>query len=124
MTDPFSIAILTGSPSRPSRTAALAEHVEQLLGRGAFRTRTLHIRELPAEALLHGNTAHPELALAQQVVEKADGVVVASPIYKASYTGVLKTFLDLLPQSGLRGKVVLPLLTGGSPAHALALDYG
>jgi FMN reductase len=123
MTDPFSIAILAGSPSRPSRTAALAEHLEQRLGRGAFRARTLHLRELPADALLHGNVANPEFHAAQQIVEKADGVVIATPVYKAAYTGVLKAFLDLLPQAALRGKVVLPLVTGGSLAHALTLDY-
>jgi FMN reductase len=124
MTDPFSIAILAGSPARPSRTAALADHLEQRFGRGAFRARTIHVRELPAEALLRGDVTHPDFQAAQQTVEKADGVVIASPVYKAAYTGVLKSFLDLLPQFALRGKVVLPLLTGGSLAHVLALDYG
>jgi FMN reductase len=50
-------------------------------------------------------------------------VVVASPVYQASYTGVLKTFLDLVPQKGLAGKVVLPLFIGGSLAHLLTIDY-
>ena len=50
-------------------------------------------------------------------------VIVATPIYKAAYSGLLKTFLDLLPQDVLRGKTVLPLATGGSAAHLLALDY-
>jgi FMN reductase len=44
-------------------------------------------------------------------------------VYKAAYSGLLKTFLDVLPQFGLRGKVVLPLATGGSVAHVLAIDY-
>ena len=56
-------------------------------------------------------------------VHAADVVVVATPIYKAAYSGLLKTFLDLLPQDALRGKTVLPLATGGSAAHLLALDY-
>jgi len=54
----------------------------------------------------------------------ADGLIVATPIYKASYTGLLKAFLDILPQFALAGKAALPLATGGSPAHVLALDYG
>ena len=45
---------------------------------------------------------------------------MATPIYKASYSGVLKAFLDLLPQFAFGGKVVLPLLTGGTAAHVLA----
>lgn len=48
---------------------------------------------------------------------------MAIPIYKAAYSGLLKTFLDLLPQHAFAGKPVLPLATGGSPAHVLALDY-
>jgi FMN reductase len=124
MTDPFHIAILTGSPSRPSRTAALAEHLEQRLSRGAYRVRVIHVRDLPAEPLLHAQVEHPALADAREAVERADGVIIASPVYKAAYTGVLKSFLDLLPQFALRGKAVLPLLTGGTLAHVLALDYG
>ena len=52
-------------------------------------------------------------------LEKADGLIVATPVYKAAFSGLLKTWLDLLPQFGLAGKVVLPLATGGSVAHAL-----
>ena len=57
------------------------------------------------------------------IFTSADLVVVATPIYKAAYSGVLKAFLDLLPQDGLQGKQVLVLGTGGSIAHLLALDY-
>ena len=57
------------------------------------------------------------------VVEAADAVIVATPVYKASYSGVLKLFLDLIPQEGLRGKLTLPLVIGGSIAHLLAIDY-
>ena len=49
--------------------------------------------------------------------------MIATPVYKAAYSGVLKVFLDILPQTALKGKVVLPLATGGSPHHMLALDY-
>jgi FMN reductase len=58
------------------------------------------------------------------LVALAEALVIATPIYKASYTGVLKTFLDLLPQLALAGKTVLPLATGGTIAHVLAIDYG
>ena len=53
-----------------------------------------------------------------------DRLLVATPIYKAAYSGLLKLFLDLLPTDGLRGKTVLPLATGGTVAHVLAIDYG
>jgi len=48
---------------------------------------------------------------------------VATPVYKAAYTGALKALLDILPPQALRGKTVLPIATGGSPAHLLVLDY-
>lgn len=57
------------------------------------------------------------------LVDETDALVVATPIYQAAYSGLLKTFLDLLPQHAFAGKPVLPLATGGSPAHVLALDY-
>ena len=53
----------------------------------------------------------------------ADAIVVATPVYQAAYSGLLKVFLDLLPQFAFRGKAVLPIVTGGSPAHVLAVDY-
>ena len=49
--------------------------------------------------------------------------MVATPVYKAAYSGLLKVLLDLLPQTALKEKTVLPLATGGSPHHMLALDY-
>lgn len=50
-------------------------------------------------------------------------MIVGSPVYKASFSGVLKAYLDLLPQKALAGKPVLPLFIGGSIAHLLAIDY-
>ncbi|HEX8115518.1 MAG TPA: NADPH-dependent FMN reductase [Kofleriaceae bacterium] len=118
-----SVVTITGSPSHPSRTAALALHVaDQLRARG-FDVASINVRDLPARELLAGQAADPVIAAAIRHIERADAVVVATPIYKASYTGALKAFLDLLPQFALAGKVVLPLATGGTLAHVLALDY-
>ncbi len=50
-------------------------------------------------------------------------MVIGTPVYKAAYSGLLKSLLDLLPQYALAGKTVLPLATGGSTAHVLAIDY-
>ena len=81
------------------------------------------MRDLPPAALLAADTSHPAIAAAVELFDQADGVVVATPVYKASYSGLLKTLLDLLPQRALADKVVLPLATGGSLAHVLVLDY-
>jgi FMN reductase len=118
------ILVLTGSPSLRSRTSALASHVGDELALDGHDVDVLHLRGLPAQALLHADTADPAIASAVRAVVAADAVVVATPIYKASYSGLLKVFLDLLPQAALQGKVVLPLATGGTVAHLLAIDYG
>ena len=118
------ILVLTGSPSVRSRTAALAGHVADDLALDGHDVAVLHVRDLPAAALLAADTADPHIAAAVRQVIAADAVVVATPIYKASYSGLLKVFLDLLPQAALQGKVVLPLATGGTVAHLLAIDYG
>jgi FMN reductase len=117
------IVTITGSPSLASRSAALARHVgEQLRGRG-FEVHAISVRDLPAAPLLAGQVDEPAIAAAAALIERADAIVVATPIYKAAYSGVLKAFLDLLPQFAFAHKVVLPLATGGSLAHVLALDY-
>lgn len=118
-----SILILTGSPSATSRTAALLGHLGNRWHEQGHRVGSVAVRELPADALLSADAAHPDINSVVAAIAAADGIVVASPIYKASYSGVLKTLLDLLPQFALAGKTVLPLATGGSPAHVLAIDY-
>lgn len=118
-----SILVLTGSPSANSRTAALmSELVARWRGQG-HTLAAVNVRELPAQALLTGDSGHAELAAVAEAIDIADGVVVASPVYKAAYSGLLKSLLDLLPQFALAGKTVLPLATGGTPAHILAIDY-
>ena len=119
----MSVLLIGGSPSERSRSAALLDSVSQrLLLRGATIER-LHIRDLSPQSLLLADTAHRTIAAAIDQVARAKAVVVATPVYKAAYSGVLKVFLDLLPQTALKNKTVLPLATGGSPNHMLALDY-
>jgi len=120
------IVSLLGSPSARSRSAALLAQLEARLVAAFDDETAIHrvvLRELPPAALLAGETAEPKIAAAVAAVREARLVLVATPIYKAAYSGLLKAFLDLLPQEALRGKTVLPLATGGSIAHLLALDY-
>jgi FMN reductase len=118
-----SILTIAGSPSPTSRTARLAQLVDDTLRAEGFVVERLNVRDLPAEDLVHARFESPGIKEAMAKVEAADAVVIATPIYKAAYSGILKAFLDLLPQFGLTGKTVLPLATGGSIAHVLAIDY-
>ncbi|MBY8345146.1 MULTISPECIES: NADPH-dependent FMN reductase [Streptomyces] len=118
------ILAVSGSPSPVSLThRVLTRAAERLGGRGHL-VDVLAVRALPSGPLLAADTAHAEIDSAVRQFTQADAVVLATPVYKAGYSGLLKTFLDLLPQFALDGKVVLPLATGGSLAHVLALDYG
>jgi FMN reductase len=119
----MNVVLLAGSPSSPSRSQALLSHLQHELRRADTLCHTLALRDLPAQALLQADVSHAELQAALARVREANVVVIATPIYKAAYSGLLKTFLDLLPQDGLAGKPVLPLATGGSIAHLLAIDY-
>lgn len=115
--------IVTGSPSPKSRTARLCALVGSRLAARGVESSLLDVRMLPADDLLHARFDSPELTGALARVADARGLVIATPVYKAAYSGLLKTFLDLLPQFGLRNKVVFPLATGGTLAHVLSIDY-
>lgn len=117
------ILVISGSPSVVSRTDGVLSHLARRLQVAGHDVQHLRLRELPAGPLLAAEVAQPDIAAAVRAVDAADAVVVGSPIHKAAYSGLLKTFLDLLPQYALRGKSVLPIATGGSPAHVLAVDY-
>jgi FMN reductase len=119
----MSVLLLGGSPSHPSSSTRLLHHTGQRLALHGHRTSRLQVRDLPASALLHAHFGDAAIADALAQVDEADALVIATPVYKASYSGVLKAFLDLLPQAGLAGKLVLPLATGGSQSHMLMLDY-
>ncbi|BAC90706.1 NADPH-dependent FMN reductase [Gloeobacter violaceus] len=116
------ILAVSGSPSHPSRTHSLVEYAVGLLppevGADVFA-----VRDLPPEVLVFARFDSPALDGPKALLEKADGLIIATPIYKAAYTGLLKSFLDLLPQKALLGKAVLPIATGGTIAHLLAIDY-
>ena len=119
----MSVILLGGSPAPHSSSSRLLQHIGERLALHGQRLHRIEVRDLSATALLSLDTDEPSIARALAQVRQADAVVVATPVYKAAYSGLLKAFLDLLPQDGLAGKLVLPLATGGSQSHMLALDY-
>lgn len=117
------IVIISGSPNVSSRLNGITQYVEQQLVEKSYTVDTITVVSLPAEDLIHARFGSPAIIEASKLVEEATAVIIASPVYKASYTGVLKTFLDLLPQKGLHGKIIAPLFIGGTIAHLLSIDY-
>ena len=119
----MNIVGISGSPAQRSRSNWLLQLAQTRLETVARHNHSIAVRTLDASALLAADTQAGSIREAVARIAEADLVIVATPIYKAAYSGLLKLFLDLLPQDGLRGKTVLPLATGGSLAHLLALDY-
>lgn len=117
------VVSLSGSPSLQSRSAGLLEWSRRWLSARGVEVVSFAVRDFVAEDLLHGRFDSPQVVELAERVRAADGLLVATPVYKAAYSGALKTLLDLLPERALAQQVVLPLATAGSPAHLLALDY-
>lgn len=118
-----SIVILNGGPSLTSRLMGVVQHAEAFVSNKGHRLHRIDVVKLPAEDLILARVDSKEIASANRTLAEADAVIVASPVFQASYTGLLKTFLDTVPQKGLAGKIVLPFFIGGSLAHLLAMDY-
>ena len=108
--------VVVGNPKPASRTFQAAVHVvEQLTGAAP---------ELAVDLAAFGSGlldwSDAEVGAAVEAVQGLDLVVFASPTYKASYTGLLKVFLDRFPSNGLDGVVAVPLMLGAGPGHQLA----
>ena len=115
----MSVTVVVGNPKPGSRTLiAGCLLAEQLSGRSP--DAVVDVVELGAGLLRWGDEA---VQAAVGTVARSTVVVVASPTFKASYTGVLKLFLDQFATGdGLAGVVAVPLMLGAGPAHAMAPD--
>lgn len=115
---------LCASPNRAqSKSGRLLDHALDRLATLHVPGRRIDLGELPAEALL-GQGRHVEVEEAIAATIDAQIVIAATPVYRATYSGLLKVFLDLFPNGALSGRVVVPIATGGSQTHLLALDHG
>lgn len=118
-----SVLLLIGSPSRISRSSALANAVGSLLTERGVHVDSSSIRDLPADDLISGRWDGEAAKSFAARLGLADAVVISTPVYKASFAGALKALLDLLPERALAGKIVLPVATAGTAAHLLAVEY-
>ena len=119
----FSVVGVSGGPSAMSKSRRLLEVVLATLGESGASTTLIDLAALPAEALL-GRRASADVQQALASVASAEVVAVSTPVYRATYSGLLKVFCDLFAPGALGGKVAIPIATGGGPAHALCVDHG
>ncbi|CAP42743.1 NADPH-dependent FMN reductase [Bordetella petrii] len=117
------ILMLAGSPALHSRSSALLRYAGRRLAARGLPGSELGLRDLPAEDLIEGRYSGAAASHLRRRVAQAQALLIASPVYKASFAGGLKAILDLLDEKALADKIVLPIATGGSAAHLLALEY-
>ncbi|MFC4242717.1 NADPH-dependent FMN reductase [Gryllotalpicola reticulitermitis] len=107
---------VVGNPKPASRTADAAQRLARALG--ADDLEVIDLIELGGKLIGWGD---PDVAAAVARVQASDLAIFASPTFKASYTGLLKLFLDQFATgTGLEGVVAVPLMLGAGPGHALA----
>ncbi len=113
------VLALSGNPRPGSRTLGVAQALATRIARGLGASEpvtSIDLAELAGELFA---AEHSRTDAALREVRAADVLVVATPVYKASYTGLLKAFLDLYGADALAGVVAVPLVVSGGPAHAL-----
>ncbi|SOE49570.1 FMN reductase [Orrella dioscoreae] len=126
MTRPLRLVAVSGGLQRPSKAAALAAHLLDLIGREApCEQRLIELGQLALQ--FAGATWRPQLPDAVErelaAVEQADVLVVTTPVFRGTYTGLFKHFFDFIHQDALVDKPVLLAATGGSERHALMIDH-
>ena len=118
------ILALAGSLAPRSRSTAMLHWVSERLSAAGTPAQLVTLRDVPADDLIAARYDSAGMQSMSQRFQNARALIIASPVYKGSLGGALKSLLDLLPENTLAGKVVLPLLSGGGPTHMLALEYG
>ena len=127
----FTAAVVSAGLSQPSSTRLRADQLA-----GAVRTAaadrgdrveviTLELRELARDITDNLLTGFPSVTLqtALDAVSSADAVIAVTPVFSGSYSGLFKSFFDVLDRDALVGTPVLLAATGGSARHSLVLDY-
>jgi FMN reductase len=125
------IAVVTAGLSQPSSTrlfaAQLAAATDRALRLHGEQTRieVLELRDLAHDLTNNLLTGFPsgDLEAALETVQRADAVIAVTPIFSASYSGLFKTFFDVLEADSLAGKPVLIAATAGTARHSLALEF-
>ncbi|MFL6106863.1 MAG: CE1759 family FMN reductase [Marmoricola sp.] len=122
------IVVVSAGLSDPSSTSLLAKLLaEATAGKLAQDVTVTHVELRP---LAHALTDHlltgfasPDLAQAQEAVAQADAVIAVTPVFSASYSGLFKTFFDVLETGSLDGTPVLVAATAGTARHSLVLEH-
>ena len=120
------LVVVSAGLSVPSSTRLLADRLASATaGRTSAEVRVVELRDLAVEIAHNLTNGFPgkKLADAIDAVTGADGLIVVTPVFSASYSGLFKSFFDVIDPDALAGKPVLIAATGGSARHSLVLEH-
>ncbi|MFD5814943.1 FMN reductase [Streptomyces sp. NPDC127038] len=122
------LVVVSAGLSVPSSTRLLGDRLAAATaGRvsGAVDLRVVELRDLAVEIAHNFTNGFPGRALSAAIedVTSADGLIVVTPVFSASYSGLFKSFFDVLDKDALVGKPVLVAATGGTGRHSLVLEH-
>ncbi|MEW2567118.1 CE1759 family FMN reductase [Streptomyces sp. NPDC047070] len=126
------LVVVSAGLSVPSSTRLLGDRLAAAVSAGAgagagggVEVEVVELRDLAVEIAHNLTTGFPGPALgaALSAVTEADGLIVVTPVFSASYSGLFKSFFDVLDRDALTGKPVLVAATGGSARHSLVLEH-
>lgn len=120
------LVVVSAGLGVPSSTRLLADRLAAATtGRAPADVRVVELRDLAVGIAHHLTSGFPgrELAAALEAVTAADGLIVVTPVFSASYSGLFKSFFDVLDRDALAGKPVLIAATGGTARHSLVLEH-
>ncbi|MCX4411022.1 FMN reductase [Streptomyces sp. NPDC059837] len=120
------LVVVSAGLSVPSSTRLLADRLAAATDRHTpVDVQIVELRDLAVEIAHNFTSGFPGRALsaALEAVAGADGLIVVTPVFSASYSGLFKSFFDVLDQDALTGKPVLIAATGGSARHSLVLEH-
>ncbi|HST85582.1 MAG TPA: FMN reductase [Kineosporiaceae bacterium] len=125
------LMVVSAGLSQPSSTRLLGERLADATrssieaGGGTVAVEVVDLRDLAHDVVNNVLTGFPAPALARvlEQIAAAQALIAVTPIFNASYSGLFKSFFDVLTPDSLRGKPVLIGATGGSQRHSLALEH-
>lgn len=120
------VVSINGSPTKPSKTGVLLEAVaDAVCARTPLSRHSIYLSDVGGEFMC--GLTRPDITSRGeellQLAERADLILVGTPVYRASYTGVLKHFFDLVDRDAMRGRKAVLCATGGTALHGLVLEH-
>ena len=126
MTSPYRVVAVSGSLHEPSKTTALIRAIADAVAvRASVEVTLIELTSIGPElaGALRRDDLSPAVEEQLRAIEDADLLIVGSPVYRASFTGLFKHLFDFVGQYALVGKPVLLAATGGGERHALIIEH-